>query len=73
MSGLEQQLASYRSHVEAFRWDVPDAFNFGRDVVDRHAADPTLPALLWRSSAGYCWWRTTSTTAWPMTARYRRP
>ena len=52
MSGLEQQLASYRSRVETFRWDVPDAFNFGRDVVDRYAADPTRPALLWRNSAG---------------------
>jgi len=52
MSGLEQQLASYRSLVEAFRWDVPDAFNFGRDVVDRYAAGPQRPALLWRDAAG---------------------
>jgi len=52
VSGLEQQLASYRSQVETFRWDVPEAFNFGRNVVDRYAADPTRPALLWRDSAG---------------------
>jgi acetyl-CoA synthetase/medium-chain acyl-CoA synthetase len=52
VSGLEQQLASYRRRVETFRWDVPEAFNFGRNVVDRYAADPTRPALLWRDSAG---------------------
>jgi acetyl-CoA synthetase/medium-chain acyl-CoA synthetase len=52
VSGLEQQLASYRSEVETFRWDVPDAFNFGRDVVDHYAADPARPALLWRDATG---------------------
>ena len=52
MSALEASLADYRKQVDAFRWDVPDAFNFGRDVVDRFAADPERPALLWRDATG---------------------
>ncbi|TFG93570.1 MAG: hypothetical protein E4H11_08135, partial [Myxococcales bacterium] len=51
-AGLQRALDAHRRSVEAFRWDVPDSFNFGRDVVDRLAAGPERPALLWRSSAG---------------------
>jgi len=50
--GLQAALGAHRRSVEAFRWEVPDAFNFGRDVVDRLAAGPERPALLWRSAAG---------------------
>jgi len=52
VSDLQQQLDDYRRSVDQFRWDVPEAFNFGRDVVDRLAADPDRPALLWRSASG---------------------
>jgi len=52
MSALEQQLGAYRRQAEAFRWDVPDTFNFGRDVVDRHAREADGPALCWRDAAG---------------------
>ncbi len=52
MGQLPQALADYRRSVESFRWDVPEAFNFGRDVVDRLAADPARPALLARDSGG---------------------
>ena len=52
MSLLERQLGEYRRQADAFRWDVPDAFNFGRDVVDRRAAQADGPALLWRDAAG---------------------
>jgi acetyl-CoA synthetase/medium-chain acyl-CoA synthetase len=52
VSDLQQGLDDYRRSVERFRWDVPEAFNFGRDVVDRLAADPDRPALLWRSASG---------------------
>jgi acetyl-CoA synthetase/medium-chain acyl-CoA synthetase len=38
--------------VETFRWEVPDVFNFGRDVVDRFAEEPSRPALLWRNARG---------------------
>ncbi len=52
MSDLEQSLDDYRRSVDRFRWDVPEVFNFGRDVLDRLAADPDRPALLWRSASG---------------------
>jgi acetyl-CoA synthetase/medium-chain acyl-CoA synthetase len=52
VSELLQQLDDYRRSVDRFRWDVPESFNFGRDVVDRLAADPNRPALLWRSASG---------------------
>src|SRR2546428_323185 len=29
-----------------FRWSIPDRFNIGADVVDRHAAAGTSPALI---------------------------
>jgi acyl-coenzyme A synthetase/AMP-(fatty) acid ligase len=50
--GLQAALDAHRRSVESFRWEVPDAFNFGRDVVDRLAGGPERPALLWRSAAG---------------------
>jgi acetyl-CoA synthetase/medium-chain acyl-CoA synthetase len=49
---LRSALDAHRRSVEAFRWDVPDAFNFARDVVGRLAAGPPRPALLWRDAAG---------------------
>jgi acyl-coenzyme A synthetase/AMP-(fatty) acid ligase len=52
MSELGRTLADYRAAVARFRWEVPQDFNFGRDVVDRFAADPDRPALLWRDAAG---------------------
>ncbi|HEY8492700.1 MAG TPA: acyl--CoA ligase [Myxococcota bacterium] len=52
MADLAEALERYRRWTEAFRWEVPARFNFGRDVVDRFAADPDRPALLWRSAAG---------------------
>jgi len=52
VSDLQQSLDDYRRSVDRFRWDVPEMFNFGRDVVDHLAADPDRPALLWRSASG---------------------
>jgi acetyl-CoA synthetase len=49
MAALEKALDRYRLAGEVFRWEVPDPFNFGRDVVDRFAEEPERPALLWRS------------------------
>jgi acetyl-CoA synthetase/medium-chain acyl-CoA synthetase len=40
----------YHRRVDAFRWEVPAAFNFGTHVVD--AQPPEAPALLWRNAAG---------------------
>ncbi len=52
MSGLGSQLDAWRRRAERFQWRVPDAFNFGSDVVDRFAAEPERPALLWRNASG---------------------
>ena len=52
MNPLGSTLDEYRRASEAFRWELPDAFNFGRDVVDRWAEVPERPALLWRDAAG---------------------
>jgi acyl-coenzyme A synthetase/AMP-(fatty) acid ligase len=53
VSELEDALEGHRRRVEAFRWEIPASFNFGRDVVDRLAAErPGRPALRWRSERG---------------------
>jgi acetyl-CoA synthetase/medium-chain acyl-CoA synthetase len=52
MSGLGTELDAWRRRADAFRWELPEAFNFGHDVVDRFAADPARPALLWRDASG---------------------
>ncbi len=52
MPALHEALDRYRRTCESFRWEVPDSFNFGRDVVDRFAEEPERPALLWRSAEG---------------------
>jgi len=49
---LDEALSSYRRAVESFQWELPAAFNFGHDVVDRFAAGPERPAVFWRSAAG---------------------
>jgi acetyl-CoA synthetase/medium-chain acyl-CoA synthetase len=50
VEGLAEAVARYRSHADEFRWEVPDPFNFGTDVVARHR--PEQPALRWRDAAG---------------------
>jgi acetyl-CoA synthetase/medium-chain acyl-CoA synthetase len=52
MAGLGPGLDEWRRRRDAFRWEAPDAFNFGTDVVDRFARDPVRPALLWRGADG---------------------
>ncbi|MBW2493935.1 MAG: AMP-binding protein [Deltaproteobacteria bacterium] len=52
MTDLRQSLDDYRRSVDRFRWDAPEMFNFGRDVVDRLAVDPERPALLCHSANG---------------------
>jgi len=52
MAALDEALDRYRRTCQSFRWEVPDSFNFGRDVVDRFAEEPERPALLWRNARG---------------------
>ena len=44
---------SYEDFAENFTIEVPEAFNFGFDVVDEWAAvEPDKRALLWTNDAG---------------------
>ena len=52
MKALSTALDDYRRRRDGFVWDVPPAFNFARDVVDRFAADPDRPATLYRDAHG---------------------
>ena len=47
------EMTSYEAARDAFRWEVPETFNFGADVVDRWAAErPDHLALIWCDDAG---------------------
>lgn len=52
MHDLETALDDYRRRCDEFRWDIPDTFNFARDVVDRFAAETERPATLYRDAHG---------------------
>jgi hypothetical protein len=49
MSGLDPALDAWKRKRDAFRWETPDPFNFGADVIGRCArpcwgAAPTAPS-----------------------------
>lgn len=45
-------MQGYREDYESFRWDIPEYYNFGTDVVDRLAQDPDRLALIYLSADG---------------------
>ena len=46
-------MADYEATHRTFRWETPDHFNFGADVVDAWAADAANPALIWCDGEGH--------------------
>ena len=42
----------YADLVRDFRWDIPETFNFGVDVVDAWAAERDGLAIVWENAAG---------------------
>jgi acetyl-CoA synthetase/medium-chain acyl-CoA synthetase len=52
MPRIDAALDAWKKQRDAFRWEAPDAFNFGTHVVDRFAREPSRPALLWRGADG---------------------
>ncbi|MBZ5700766.1 MAG: acyl--CoA ligase [Acidobacteriia bacterium] len=42
----------YEQLYRKFQWNVPERFNFARDIVARHAQDPGLLALFWTDETG---------------------
>ncbi|MEO1193225.1 MAG: AMP-binding protein [Pseudomonadota bacterium] len=46
-------MRDYAATHRDFRWEVPETFNFGSDVVDHWAAErPDHPALIWCDATG---------------------
>lgn len=45
-------MSNYEQERATFRLDVPEFFNFGTDVVDHWAEDPTRLAMLWVDDTG---------------------
>jgi acyl-coenzyme A synthetase/AMP-(fatty) acid ligase len=43
---------TYEDIRKAFRWEVPETFNFASDVVDAWAKDPAKLALIWCDESG---------------------
>src|SRR5512143_1951391 len=50
MFSVEAQ--NYEQAKSLFRIDVPEQFNFGFDVIDRHAAEGRKRALVWTDAGG---------------------
>jgi acetyl-CoA synthetase len=44
--------SSYEDVCSRFRWQIPDSYNIGFDVCDRHAGDRTRRALIYEDAAG---------------------
>ena len=49
--GLARRMR-YAELARSFRWEIPDRFNFGVDVVDAWAAERNGPAIAWENAAG---------------------
>ncbi|HWS73657.1 MAG TPA: AMP-binding protein, partial [Quisquiliibacterium sp.] len=50
---MGEQITDHEAARRSFCWSLPQRFNFGRDVVDAHAARrPGAPALIWCDEAG---------------------
>ena len=46
-------LTDYEEAVRNFRLEVPERFNFARDVIGRWAQDPDKLAMLWLGKGGH--------------------
>ena len=49
---MAPNMIDYAEMVRTFRWQVPETFNFGADVVDHFARTADGPALIWANAAG---------------------
>ncbi len=45
-------MADYEKEYEEFQWDIPEKFNFARDVIDKWAEDPDKLAMQWVNDDG---------------------
>lgn len=58
----------YDEIVASFRWQVPERFNFARDVIDAYAEDRSRVALYWEDDSGH----SVRWTFWDFRERSRR-
>ena len=49
---IAPRMADYYETCRSFDWNLPKAFNFGADVIDRFAEEVARPALIWCNAAG---------------------
>ncbi|MFG1379183.1 acyl-CoA synthetase, partial [Xanthobacter autotrophicus] len=49
---MAPNMTDYAATARTFRWQVPETFNFGADVVDHFARTADGPALIWANAAG---------------------
>ncbi len=45
-------VVDYATTYARFEWETPERFNFGRDVVDKWAAEGDRPAMIWLGTNG---------------------
>ena len=45
-------MPDYESAHRHFKWEIPETFNFGTDVVDQWATNPDQLALIWCNHEG---------------------
>lgn len=46
------RMTDYHETCRTFDWELPEAFNFGTDVVDRYAQDVDRLAQIWCNASG---------------------
>jgi acyl-coenzyme A synthetase/AMP-(fatty) acid ligase len=44
---LEHNMGDYEKEYAEFKWEIPEKFNFARDVIDKWAEDPDKLAMKW--------------------------
>lgn len=49
---VPNRMTDYEKTHASFRWNLPETFNFGGDVVDVWARDPEKTALIWCNNKG---------------------
>ena len=46
-------MTDYDKEYAAFKWEVPEYFNFAGEVIDKWAANPDKLAMLWVDDEGH--------------------
>ena len=52
MTQVQANMTNYEEEYAAFKWQVPEHFNFAGDVIDKWAMSPDKLAMLWLDDAG---------------------